>query len=169
MKYLYLTFIFLLPYTAMANLDGVYHGDFLRDGYNCEFDADLIQELSNSITFKKWSTRCTLEGQPGPTTSIRGPMTFNLINDHKVEVIIEGESEVYPASKLELTNDAFSVTYQIDSYLEGILLRYDVSINLRLDTNAINYEMKYFQNGQLIFSDLGAGVKSSKRLPVHEE
>lgn len=154
-----LCLLLVLPFTAFANLDGVYQGKFERNGYTCEFNADIIQEKENSIILKKWQTNCTLNNEQGPKTNINGPLSFNLLKNNQVEVTVGDDVSIYQMKKGSLSENAFNLNYSFDSYLDGEVLTYDISINLKLSHGILNYSLQYTQNDQLIFSDKGQGKK----------
>lgn len=159
---LFLTLFILLPLTSQASLDGVYHGSFNKNGYECEFNADIIQDTPGSITFKKWVTNCMDGEQQGPKTSVNGPLKYTFLPDQKVEVVVADDLSIYNTSKNSLTDSSFNLNYDFDAYLDGMVLNYDITIDLKLEKSVLKYTLKYIQNGQLIFSDIGIGQKLSR-------
>lgn len=100
--------------------------------------------------------------QQGPKTSVNGPLKYTFLPDQKVEVVVADDLSIYNTSKNSLTDSSFNLNYDFDAYLDGMVLNYDITIDLKLEKSVLKYTLKYIQNGQLIFSDIGIGQKLSR-------
>ncbi len=153
--------VFAFPFLAHANFDGVYHNTYQKNGYDCEFNADITQKDSTSMTLTKWNTHC--ESDSGDhNIDINGPMTFKLLADHKVEISTPDDVNVYETTKGSLSDKAFHLNYNFEAYVEGTVLKYDIFMNFALENDVLNYDIHYTQNDQLIFQDSGSGQKVQK-------
>ena len=154
-----MVFLFLVfPVCVFANLDGVYHSHYDRNGYSCNFDADIVQS-KNVLTILKWNTDCSSK-DGSYNTNLAGPLTFMLLKDNKVEVRTSDDVSIYNTTQSLLTENAFSLAYNFEAYLEGEVLKYEMFFDFQLKNNILNYEITYKQNQQVIFNESASGVKN---------
>ncbi len=147
----------LIPFTLHANLDGVYKNTYQKNGYFCEFNAD-IKQAANSITLMKWITDCNSDAG-AYSINMNGPVKFTLLKNKKVEVEMEEDVSVYDATTAELNENKFKLNYNFEAYLEGEVLKYEILFDFSLFKNVLNYNIQYKQNDQVIFNDEASGNK----------
>lgn len=151
--------ILAFPILAHANFDGVYHSNYEKNGYKCEFNADITQKDSTSITLTKWNTHC--ESDSGDRDiAINGPMTIKLLSKNKVEITTPDDVNVYDMTKGSLSDNAFHLNYNFEAYVESTVLKYDIFMDFTLEDDVLNFDIHYTQNNQMIFQESGSGIKA---------